>query len=63
MNKEITKTALKEAYSLVQNDLLTTFQQMKNGDSTRLNNIGTFEKRKRVLTPRLKKTKGKTYQF
>lgn len=45
----VTKTALKEAYQLVQTDLLNTFCQMKDQQVIRLPNIGTFEKQKQQL--------------
>ena len=41
----ITKQLIKQSYQVVQQDLLNTFQKMKNGDKLRLNNIGVFEKK------------------
>ncbi|CAI2198404.1 7167_t:CDS:2, partial [Funneliformis geosporum] len=41
----ISKQLLKQSYQIVQQDLLTTFQKMKNGDKIRLPNIGIFEKK------------------
>jgi nucleoid DNA-binding protein len=41
----ITKQLIKQSYQIVQQDLLNTFQKMKNGERIRLPNIGVFEKK------------------
>jgi hypothetical protein len=59
----ISQSALKQAYQLVQADLLTTFQKMKAGQCVRLNNIGTFEKNQSKMTSHLPKARGQTYLY
>lgn len=64
-NKTITQKALKEAYQLVQADLLATLAKMKDKQSIRLNSIGTFTKKKRTTKVALENSKlyGKTIQY
>ena len=40
---------LKRAYSLVLNDLFSTFLKMKSGESVRLGDLGAFEKKEQQL--------------
>jgi len=42
----VTKTALKEAYQLVKNDLFNNLLKMKNKERLTLRGIGTFVKKK-----------------
>jgi len=52
MNKE-----LKQAYSLVSQDLLTKLAHAKEGESIRLGSLGAFRKRRYSMV-----IEGKTYQ-
>jgi hypothetical protein len=58
----ITKQLLKQSYQIVQQDLLTTFAKMKNGDKIRLPQIGIFEKKFKKGKSHLPKSYGKKYQ-
>ena len=57
----ITKQLLKQSYQIVQQDLLNTFQKMKNGDKIRLPNIGVFEKKFKQGKSYLPESYGKKY--
>ena len=50
---QITKSALKEAYKLVINELFNTFLKARDGQAIRLDKIGTFSKTKRQLLSHL----------
>jgi hypothetical protein len=52
-NQSITKTSLKEAYSLVINDLFNAFLKAKDNEAIRLDKIGTFTKSQRQLLSHL----------
>src|SRR4051812_7467453 len=52
-NQTITKSALKEAYNLVINDLFQTFLKAADGQAIRLDKIGTFTKRPSQMISRL----------
>jgi hypothetical protein len=56
MNKP-TQLQLKEAYSLVCEDILAKLAQAKTGDSIRLGSLGAFTKRSYSMV-----IEGKTYQ-
>lgn len=56
----ISQNALKEAYRIVQADLLATLVKMKTNQSVRLNGIGTFTKKQGKITSALD---GNTYQY
>lgn len=70
-NKQISQNALKEAYKIVQTDLLETLAKMKAGQSVRLNGIGTFTKKKQTMKVNFEKIPngkpnklyGKTIQY
>src|SRR3954454_22878688 len=59
-SQPITKTALKEAYKLVINDLFNTFLKARDGQAIRLDKIGTFTKNQRQLLSHLD---GNHYRF
>lgn len=42
-------TELKRAYTLVTNDLFSSFLKMKSGESLRLGDLGAFEKKEQQL--------------
>ena len=59
-SQTITKSALKEAYQLVINDLFQTFLKARDGQAIRLANIGTFTKNKSQMVSHLD---GNAYRF
>jgi hypothetical protein len=42
---QVSQRTLDEAYKIVQDDLFHAFSKMKDGQSIRLTNLGTFAKR------------------
>ena len=59
-SQPITKSALKEAYNLVINDLFQTFLKARDGQAIRLDKIGTFTKTKSQMISHLD---GNAYRF
>ena len=57
----ITRQLIKQSYQIVQQDLLNTFQKMKNGDKIRLPQIGVFEKKLKKGQSHLPESYGKKY--
>jgi len=51
---------LEAAYDLVITDLFHSLKKLKDGDSIKLGNLGTFQKKQREITTALN---GKTYVY
>src|SRR4051812_29122472 len=60
VQSNLTKKSLQEAYQIVKNDLFTTFTKMKDGQTIRLTNLGTFEKKFKKIKSGLT---GKVHQY
>lgn len=61
MLENYTPQDIKLAYQIVQKDLLNTFAKMKEGEKTRIPNIGTFEKKFKQGKSYLPESYGRKY--